>query len=226
MGYTSNFLQKRTKSEWSSRTIPELVGLADPFWNKLSQQQKDEYNNRAKEMRGLEPVNGRVGSGVPGVGAMDSLGRSLKDLAVRDVEERKVAEKKIRDLHSLISPQVENNNLEQFVFFVIHTSVFAQTTPEKGQPAMFVPAEIAISKFSLSEGLIATYQAFPVPGKVPMGYKRTCMEQSKKLEIPFAELQSVEVSGYDHILILIIPTGSRVSPSRRRRRSRGRSRSS
>ena len=137
------------------------------------------------------------------MGAMDSLGRSLKDLAVRDVEERKVAEKKIRDLHSLISPQVENNNLEQFVFFVIHTSVFAQTTPEKGQPAMFVPAEIAISKFSLSEGLIATYQAFPVPGKVPMGYKRTCMEQSKKLEIPFAELQSVEVSGYDHILILI-----------------------
>ena len=99
------------------------------------------------------------------MGAMDSLGRSLKDLAVRDVEERKVAEKKIRDLHSLISPQVENNNLEQFVFFVIHTSVFAQTTPEKGQPAMFVPAEIAISKFSLSEGLIATYQAFPVPGR-------------------------------------------------------------
>merc|ERR550517_2076303 len=105
---------------------------------------------------------------------MDCLGRSLRDIHVRDAEEKKAAMKKIRDVKNLVEKEVENNNLEHCVFFVIQTSLFAQTNPEKGQPAMFVPAEIAISKFSLSEGLIGTYQAFPYPGKPPMGSKYNC----------------------------------------------------
>ena len=42
-----------------------------------------------------------------------------------------------------------------------------------------VPAEIAMTKFTIEDGVVETpIQFFPDPGKIPSGYKYSCMETS------------------------------------------------
>ena len=167
-----------------------MVELASPYWSELSQEEKDQYNNRAKQIRG---VDGGPASDRAGRGGMDSLGRPLADIEARDMEEKRIALKKIEDLYELIQREVENDNLENAQFYVIHANIFAKIMPEKGKIPMFVPAEIAVSKFSLRGGLTGSYQAFPYPGKPPMGSKRGCLEMADKLQIPFAPDNEVSV---------------------------------
>ena len=61
--------------------------------------------------------------------------------------------------------------------FVIQSQIFAKT--EEANP-QYVPAEISLARFSLSDGIKEVYHAFPRPGPVPLGYKRACLENSAK----------------------------------------------
>ena len=153
------------------------MNLASPLWDELSPEQKDVYTKRAKELRGLDENN-------PSGGPMDSHGRSLKDIKKRDEEERLLDQKKIQDVDDFISREAAN--LEDVSFFVIHTNIFFKS--EMGKDAIFVPAEICLSRFSLRAGLTGVYQSFPAPdppgSPIPAGEKRACMQQSDKIQIP------------------------------------------
>ena len=80
----------------------------------------------------------------------------------------------------------KNGNLEDKVFYVLSCQVFSKfsSLSEGDEAITWVPAEIAASKFSLSSGLIEAYQAFPLPGKLPVGSKYECVQKSEKLHIP------------------------------------------
>ena len=115
---------------------------------------------------------------------MDSHGRSLQFIHERDRQEKLEAEQKEFAVDNLVHD--DNGNLEDKVFYVLHASVFARFVAlSKGdEDITWVPAEIAASKFSLRSGLIEAYQAFPLPGKLPVGSKWDCRQQEEKLGIP------------------------------------------
>lgn len=64
------------------------------------------------------------------------------------------------------------DSLKSHCFFLVHTNVYCYWG---GDRKVFIPAEVAISKFNLRDGLLDSYHVFPCPftenGKIPLGYK-------------------------------------------------------
>ena len=89
--------------------------LAGPHWDALSPGERDDYNRRAKQMKG--------GAGGASAGPRDSHGIPLKDIHKRDREEKLRLEKKMRDVDELVV-QDKNGNLEDKPFYVIHAAIF------------------------------------------------------------------------------------------------------
>lgn len=134
-----------------------MVTLASPGWNKLTQKEKEKYKNRAKEMRGVKTGS----SASAGGGGLDAHGRSLQlDNLGQDVADK--------------------------IFYVMNASVFAKFTElsKTDETITWIPAELAVSKFSINSGLIAAYQAFPLPGQLPVGSKWECFQKEKKILVP------------------------------------------
>ena len=114
-------------------------------------------NNVAKEAQGF-----------------DHLGRPLVDILKRDRDLVEAADAKTNLVTSFADKAIEDGSIASKVFHVMHANIFVRT-PDTN---IIVPAEIAVSKFSIGEGIIDTYQAFPEPGKIPSGYRYKCMENS------------------------------------------------
>ena len=52
-------------------------------------------------------------------------------------------------------------------------------------PPVYIPAELAVLRFSLTAGVEEVVQAFLQPGPVPRGYTRECIDNSRRLhQIP------------------------------------------
>ena len=55
------------------------------------------------------------------------------------------------------------------------------------EPITWIPAEFAVAKFSLRDGLINAKHWFPLPGVLPPGSKWECLNNSEKLNIPLEQ---------------------------------------
>ena len=172
------FLQKRLIPEWRNKTNQELFRLADPLWTKLSDQERSYYILKAKGNSATEYNNNiqiNSSANVSGkVQGYDSHGRPLAEIEKRDQELRETEELRTYLVSKMIDTASEKDNLEFETFYIMHVNIFVKTP----DPEIYVPAEIAITKFTIENGIIDTYQAFPEPGKIPPGYKYKCMEKS------------------------------------------------
>ena len=61
--------------------------------------------------------------------------------------------------------------------FVIHSQIFVKIEALEPQ---YVPAELSVARFSLTDGIKQVKQWFLRPGNVPLGSKRACLENSRK----------------------------------------------
>ena len=181
--------QRRLNPDWKKKSNQELMVLCSSLWNALSPQQKVRFEMMKKgqdpEMR--EKVRNK--NEVRVAGGFDALGRPLVDIKKRDWERLRDVENKIEAVASKVDMGVVS--LLKTDFYVIQTNVFVET---EENPPVLVPAEISIAKFSLKEGVMEVYQAFMVPGKIPVGYKRLCLENSNDghkipLEIDTMDIQ-------------------------------------
>jgi len=174
--------QKQIQRGWSKKSNQEIFVLADPLWKRLSEEERNSYVLKAKGMKeGSSPsyaaqeVNNN--HGVTNSRGFDSMGRSLDELRKRDIDAVKSANAKC----AAVKEMIEIDDLENREFVVMHVNIFVHV-PEAN---VYVPAEIALTRFSVNEGIIDTYQAFPRPGRIPPGYKYACVETSElKHKIP------------------------------------------
>ena len=107
---------------------------------------------------------------------LDTRGRRLEEVAKRDREVVEEARSKVASAEEIVTKAERNGTIEETSFFIMHANIFVRT-PEDG---FVVPAEIAVTKFSIEEGVAeAPLQFFPAPGRIPSGYKWSCMETSE-----------------------------------------------
>jgi len=175
--------QKQLQRGWHKKSPQEIFKLADPLWRGLSEEERNSYVLKAKGLKedssfaakALEVNNNH---GVTNSKGFDSLGRSLDDLRKRDIDAVRTANEKCATVKEMIE---NDDDLENRAFVIMHVNIFVHV-PEKNA---YVPAEIALTKFSIHKGIIDTYQAFPRPGRIPPGYKYACIETSEqKHKIP------------------------------------------
>ena len=158
-----------------------MTGLADPLWTSLTEAQRRVYVERAKGRRGgagggdNNNYLAHCGGGQR-VQGLDTRGRRLEEVAKRDREVVEEARSKVASAEEIVTKAERNGTIEETSFFIMHANIFVRT-PEDG---FVVPAEIALIKFSIEEGVAeAPLQFFPAPGKIPSGYKWSCMETSE-----------------------------------------------
>ena len=169
--------QRRLQPGWSNKTDPELFKLADPLWIKLSEEERSVYVQKAKEYKetGVLSENNNF---IPNIHTghtargYDTLGRPLEEIAKRDQGLKDLIMSKSEAIIEFVS-RAELEGGEAF-FTLAHANIFVRT-PDKNE---FVPAEIALLKFSIDSGIMDYIQFFPRPGKIPAGYRYSCIERS------------------------------------------------
>jgi len=171
--------QKRKIPAWKDKSNQELMVLCDQGWQALSPVEKRRFEDMKEEFKKNDPgatEKERRKGEVRIEGGYDSLGNSLVGIKKRDLERIKEERDKISAIKNMVDRAALAGTLESAQFNIIETNVFVKIPEDK----VYVPAEISVAKFSLQEGLIKVYQAFPEAGKIPLGYKRQCMENSNK----------------------------------------------
>ena len=164
-------------------------------------------NDINKELRELElcdegygslsPIKKKVKQGKEGKrGKLDSHGRPLEEIQKRDEKKKKEAKDQSDAVATMVAEAITRKH-----FFLLHTNIFGKIE----ETGWYVPAEISVVKFSISEGIVKVIQAFPEAGTIPLGYRRLCMETSSMgHKIPFAddkkEEKNVEVKS-DYLII-------------------------
>ena len=167
-----------------------MVVLCDPLWTSLTDAQRSVYVEKAKELKGGQSSGGGAvggtginnnylayngGGGTQRVQGYDTRGRRLEEVAKRDRDIVEVAKSKVTSTADIVTMAVQNGAIEETTFFIMHANIFVRTPDDN----LVVPAEIAVTKFTIEDGVVETpIQFFPDPGKIPSGYKYSCMETS------------------------------------------------
>ncbi|XP_065225499.1 probable serine/threonine-protein kinase kinX [Planococcus citri] len=145
----------------------EVMKRAGEPWSKLSQQEKDrykkmadDYNKSEERARGTAPLKKKKNP-VP----MPNRALTIKEAKQR--EEKMYIEEMVE--------RMTTNDLINHVFYLIHVNYFCKTSDDE-----FVPAEIAISRFTLKEGVTDVFHRILNPGVTPLGYSYTIKEHSEK----------------------------------------------
>ena len=140
-------------------------GNSHSVWQRLTEGQRQEYITKAK--RGGSPdtaattinnnnhINNKVN-----VGGYDATGRPLDDVKRRDQRRADDVVDGRETTRRLVEEARSRGALETTEFIVIHCNIFCRTV-EDGET---VPAEVALARFSIKDGLIDSYHAFTEPG--------------------------------------------------------------
>lgn len=101
------------------------------------------------------------------------LGESIDEVKRRKEEKRIKAQKDIEFIDNVISFAIDNNSLLEQEFYFFSASYFIRKQND------IFPAEIALAKFSLIQGITDCFHMLINPGSLPIGFAATAVQHSK-----------------------------------------------
>lgn len=167
----------------------KMKKLAEPHWRNLNQDEKHEFAEKSlAELR---------------------LGMRRKKMTFNGLELEEYLEQSFsrKKTHKVIIPEIERiveknlSNLDDLVFHVISTSNF-------GDEKDVCPAEIAIAKFSLHDGIIDFFNILVKPGKLSNAFRNKAQKKAESLRLNSSLDEDDESDYYDilsEILIFLSP---------------------
>jgi len=108
-------------------------------------------------------------------GGFDSYGRPLELLLTREAQEQAEMSLMQEEIKDWVEDAARSGKLPQSHFYIIQANVFC-LTDEKG----VVPAEIALARVSLANGVEEVYHELVHPGPLPLGYRADCIYNASK----------------------------------------------
>lgn len=142
--------------------LPQVSNECSHLWQKLNPSEKAKYAERAKQSSytGSGPKNEPV--------KYTSLGIPIKAME-REKNIKKEEEKKAKQsIDNIIDLAAVENRLNTLEFCVMACNYFCKISN-----GSYIPAEIAVLKFSLQEGIIDVYHSLVNPGSLPLGMAYT-----------------------------------------------------
>lgn len=139
--------------------MKNLINFAAPYWKNLPEDKKYEYKEKAKNENY----------------SLDSSEFSVSDLIQNEDENMSKKKDEIKkqtriDIQQMIENSIDLNNM---VVYIISTSTFYENVD-------IYPAELAMSKFSLRDGIFDFFSVHINPGELPIGSFRSVIEKSQK----------------------------------------------
>lgn len=168
-----DFKQKQEKQGIKFRGMPDVADKAGLIWKDMKPNERAPYDAQAKdEKMKLRKNNEKLTSqGIP-------LSYIENEAKQKDLTER-LMKKEIEDT---VKQAYSNDTLAEQTYYFIMANYFAKTL--KGA---YIPAEIALSKYSLKDGIINKFHSYINPGNLPigMGYQaKSHSENTHQLPIP------------------------------------------
>ncbi|XP_025835039.1 protein maelstrom homolog [Agrilus planipennis] len=148
-----NDFQKKSGQKFNSKK--DLAEAAASHWAKLTQQQQQVYKDKAKGLKGEAARYTSQGVNV--------------DIILAEENRKKLIEQEMNNyINSLMISLSESNEFPFQMFHLISINEFCFFNGNK----RFIPAEIAVIKFNLQDGVIAdnVFHYIIKPGKLPLGY--------------------------------------------------------
>lgn len=145
--------------------MADVVPIAHPRWKLLPDKEKQRFEEMAR--REKAKLRGRAGDAY----RVDNVGNIIAHRKDRytELEKRRMAEKK-----DMIKNWPVGKELKKEPFYFIHFQYLCKT--EEGD---YLPAEIAVIEYSIEKGITKTLHRFIEPGKIPTGYRFTCIQNSE-----------------------------------------------
>ena len=140
----------------------------------MDSDEREQYKNGTHKKSTVEIKDTRV--------RYNCLGESIDLVKQRENEKREKEQKEVQFIDNVIKLAIDDNCLLEQEFYFFSASYFIK----KSQDDIF-PAEIALAKFSLFEGITDCFHMLINPGDLPMGFAATALQHSKnthRLAIP------------------------------------------
>ncbi|KAK3921279.1 Protein maelstrom-like protein [Frankliniella fusca] len=157
---------KKEKEEQGQRfsNLQEVTQLCSDDWKHLPEHNLLIYKQMEKEAKGRDKDDK--------ANKYDSLGKPFSQIENERREQELASQKMYSDIDDMLMTLASNvDYISNHCFFLIHSNVYCYW----GQQKRYIPAEVAISKFNLKNGVIDTYHVFPAPntdnGEIPLGYR-------------------------------------------------------
>ncbi|XP_044728826.1 protein maelstrom homolog [Chrysoperla carnea] len=149
--------------------LAEAARIAGPEWERMSKNQRAPFQKLADEEKMRQKGSGDK---------FDSYGRSYAYLD----NEKEIQTQKEESMRKNVKERIEialiNDTLVQEEFFFIDINIFCEVYDKEYEKYFYYPAEIAISKYTLKDGVSKTYHSAINPGRVRTGYTRTAQQHS------------------------------------------------
>ncbi|XP_033106202.1 protein maelstrom homolog [Anneissia japonica] len=150
----------------NNKKMEELVQIAHPLWKALSADEREKYNDQAKEAKRKLRETGGLRTG----GRLDNVGNLMSETINLDetLKKQRQMQRAVRETWP------KGNAVCLEIFYIVTFEVLCKLPEKKG----YLPAEVAIVEYSLSAGIIRTFHRFIDPGPIPMGFRFLCLSTS------------------------------------------------
>lgn len=164
-------------------TNDKLLGYASELWKRLSKEEKQTWDMKAKDQRK---------SKTRGLDRLDNVGNVIANRKDPMEEARKRREREI----SSATAQWYGKDLTKERFYIINFEhlVFLPEGDSMTE-GMWHPREMAIVEYTLKEGITKTFHQFIWPDIIPEGYRFKAQDHSDKThKIPLEKMEDFEDS--------------------------------
>ena len=148
----------------------EVVDYLFPHFNALSDLDRQKYKNlakREKEAAKLDLTRKFDDRGVP-----------LSQIAAEESELRQKKENMLRHVHSIVNDRSNGVPLLNVKFYNMYISLHCYT--DHGKQAEYIPCEIAISEWTIADGVMRSCSYLIEPDSIPTGYRSRCRDISEE----------------------------------------------
>ncbi|XP_033227240.1 protein maelstrom homolog [Belonocnema kinseyi] len=135
-------------------------------WQSMSVDKKAEYNRRAKDCK------------KGGAGKKTGTGESMDAVEREKMRKVEFAQNMNDEIESIVAMAMEFGNLPLIKFNFIHSNWFHTRSLENNE-FDYIPAEFAVSEFSLKDGVTKIYHQI-LKTEIRCGYTREAMETSQE----------------------------------------------
>ncbi|KAL9705497.1 hypothetical protein quinque_009015 [Culex quinquefasciatus] len=204
--FMMEFKEQEEAAGYRFSGLAEVTEKAGPHWEKLAPHEREPYNQRAKQNKANPKDAGGYGE------RYTAQGKPFSQVQAEAVKRRQLEEQIQKRIVEMIQTASANNALGELEVYFVSCNYFCVSLSGE-----YVPAELAIIKYSLNDGVMDSLNVLINPTDLPLGMAldaKTHSSSTHQLPVPPDALGE---ANYEKILRQILKffkntSGSQVVP--------------
>lgn len=156
--FMMEFKEREEAAGYRFSGLAEVTERAGPHWEKLVPHEREPYNRKAKENKANPKVSGGYGE------RYTAQGKPFSQVQAEAAKRRQLEEQVQKRIVDMVQMASTDNALGELAVYFISCNYFCVSLSGE-----YVPAELAIIKYSLNEGVMDKLNVLIDPKELPLG---------------------------------------------------------